>query len=63
MSQLLPPQNGTDRYFRIQPSLSASQKAMDNIQPANLNELKAIADKTVVEQSAIIDQICRQLEE
>ncbi len=61
LSQLLPPQNGTDRYFRIQPSLSASQKAMDNIQPANLNELKAIADKTVVEQSAIIDQICRQL--
>jgi uncharacterized protein len=62
LSQLLPAENGTARYFRIQPELSTTQQAMDNAEAANLKELKTVAERTIQSQSATIDQICRQLE-
>jgi patatin-like phospholipase/acyl hydrolase len=62
LSQLLPPcANGTERYFRLQTELPGANAAMDNASQKNLEQLKAIADKTIEERSDDIDRICHQL--
>jgi patatin-like phospholipase/acyl hydrolase len=62
LSQLLPNrQDGTERYFRIQPVLPAANHAMDNAEKDNLDALNAIAAQTIKERSKDIDAICNQL--
>lgn len=62
LAQLLPPhQDGTEQYFRIQPTIGAGNQAMDNAQRSNLQELKAIVAKTIQEKSRQIDDLCAQV--
>jgi uncharacterized protein len=62
LAQLLPPhQDGTERYFRIQPTIAAANQAMDNPASSNLQELKAAAARTIKEQSRQIDDLCAQM--
>ena len=62
LAQLLPPyQDGTERYFRIQPTIGAGNQAMDNAERSNLQELKAIATKTIQEKSRQIDDLCARV--
>jgi hypothetical protein len=62
LAQLLPPrQDGTERYFRIQPAIDARNQAMDNAEPSNLLELKAAVAKTIQEKSRQIDDLCTEV--
>jgi len=62
LAQLLPPhQDGTERYFRIQPAIGAGNQAMDNAEQSNLQELKTVIAKTIQEKSRQIDDLCAQV--
>ena len=62
LAQLLPPrQDGTERYFRIQPTIDARNQAMDNVESSNLQELKAAVAKTIQEKSRQIDDLCTEV--
>ena len=62
LSQLLQPhQDGTQRYFRIQPAIGAANQALDNAGRSNLQELKATAAKTIEEKSRELDDLCGQI--
>ncbi len=62
MSQLLEArEDGTARYYRLQPALTSSNQTMDNADPEALNELRAITAALVEQRSADIDRLCDQL--
>jgi patatin-like phospholipase/acyl hydrolase len=62
LAQLLPPhQDGTERYFRIQPGIGAGNQAIDNTDRSNLEDLKAAAAKAIQEKSKEIDDLCAQV--
>lgn len=62
LAQLLTPQqDGTERYFRIQPAIAEQNQALDNADSRNLQQLKAVAAKTIREQSLELDKLCAQV--
>jgi patatin-like phospholipase/acyl hydrolase len=62
LAQLLPPhQDGTARYFRIQPDIPEANRALDNAERSNLEALKSAAVRAVHDKSRQIDDLCRQL--
>ena len=62
LSKLLPrAEDGTQRYFRIQPVLASENQSMDNVSKENLAGLKTIVSRTIQEKSSEIDAICRRL--
>lgn len=62
LKSLLPSRpDGTDRYFRLQTTLSERNSSLDNSTPDNLRGLRLQADRLVEERSAEIDRICEAL--
>jgi uncharacterized protein len=62
MSQLLGArEDGTARYYRLQPALTSSSQKMDNAEPGVLKELIAITAALLVQRNAEIDNLCEQL--
>jgi hypothetical protein len=62
LSQLQPPnQDGTERYFRIQPTIAEANQALDNADRSNLQALKNVVAKTIQERSRQMDDLCAEL--
>lgn len=62
MSQLLGArEDGTARYYRLQPALTSSSQTLDNAEPETLEQLNAIAAALVEQRNADIDKLCEQL--
>ena len=62
MSQLLGArEDGTERYYRLQPALTSSSQTLDNAEPETLKELRAITAALVEQRNADIDRLCEQL--
>jgi patatin-like phospholipase/acyl hydrolase len=62
MRSLLPARpDGTDRYFRLQTTLSERNSSLDNATRENLKALRAQASRLVEERSGEIDRICEAL--
>lgn len=62
LAQLLPSRmDGTSRYYRIQPTLSAGHDSMDNAAAGNLKALQTVAAATVAANSKQIDSLCAEL--
>lgn len=62
LAQLLPPrQDGTERYFRVQPTIPEANQALDNAERSNLEALKSVTTKAIQEKSRQIDDLCAQL--
>jgi len=62
LRSLLPPRpDGTDRYFRLQTTLSEQNSSLDNAARENLKELRLQAERLLEERSREIDRICEAL--
>ncbi len=62
LRSLLPARpDGTDRYFRLQTTLSEGNSSLDNAARENLKSLRLRADRLVKERSGEIDRICEAL--
>jgi patatin-like phospholipase/acyl hydrolase len=53
--------DGTERYFRLQTTLSERNSSLDNVAFENLEALRTEADRLVKERSGEIDRICEAL--
>jgi uncharacterized protein len=62
MAQLLSVrEDGTARYYRLQPALTSSSQTMDNAEPETLDQLRAITSSLLDDRSFDIDSLCEQL--
>jgi hypothetical protein len=51
-------------YYRLQiPNLQQASSDMDNVTPENLGNLQSVAEAYVKAQSALLDTICKELQE
>jgi len=58
MSQLLPPDESGQRYFRFQVQLDKTNDAMDDATPANIRTLKLLAEEFIRKNEEQIDALC-----
>ena len=49
------------KYYRLQPKLTGVSNDMDDVSLENMNELRAVAEKYIRENSAALDEICSEL--
>lgn len=66
LKELLSPEDGPQRYYRLQAALSALQERdrgnrIDDASHTNINFLKQIAAKTIEDNEQVLSQLCKQL--
>jgi patatin-like phospholipase/acyl hydrolase len=52
----------TSKHYRLEPKLTGVSNEMDDASPANLENLRALAERYLAENRALIDEICRALQ-
>jgi hypothetical protein len=53
--------NSGSKYHRLQPKLTGVSNEMDDVSPDNMNGLRALAENYIQENSAVLNEICREL--
>lgn len=61
LKQLLPPKNGTQRYYRFQTRLDEGNDDMDDASRTNLRVLKLLAEAIIRANTHVLDILCDQL--
>ena len=53
--------NSGSKYHRLQPKLTGVSNEMDDVSPDNMKGLRALAENYIQENSAVLNEICREL--
>jgi patatin-like phospholipase/acyl hydrolase len=61
LNELLNDDEGNKWYYRMQPTLDDTNRALDNASPQNISQLKEVAQNFINENNADIEAVCERL--